>query len=175
MKTLATLALLSVCAMWPVGSASADTVKVDGTKYTLGETAEANGDIIFAPFTTNSKRFKPGAGVVLTDGNGNSDVLFYTTTPLGSGFEFKSATNKSLTGNFSGFTFIPESSEHGKALNVGSVFGLGNGQVKVFSADATPLPPSWTIMMTGLVGLGLLLHRRRQPSGVEGTAGMAVA
>jgi hypothetical protein len=169
---LAMPALLVLYALWPVGSANADTLKLRGHNFVLGETAEKNGDIIFAAFNDPPPGFKPGAGVVLTEGRFNSDVLFYVTTPLGGAFEFASATSSGLNGNFAGFTFLPET---GKFQNVGAVFGLGNGELKVRSANATPLPPTWTIMLTGLVGLGFMLYRRRRPGDVEGMAGMAVA
>jgi hypothetical protein len=161
--------LLVLFALGPVGSASADTVVFRGTAHVLGEKAEANGDFLGVSFTAPPRGFNPSGGVVLTDGKFNSDVLFYSTTIKS--FILESATKFSLTGDFTGFTFLKET---GKLQKVGQYFGLGNGELRVRSA-VTPLPPTWTIMLTGLVGLGFVLYRRKRSDGVEGIAGMAAA
>lgn len=108
-------------------------------------------------------------------GSAGADVLFYE--PTGPGLIFESATNSSWERGFEGFTLLNES---GKFQEVASIFGLGNDELRVQHSDfhhipATPLPPSWTIMLTGLVGLGFVLYRRKRPDGVEGITGMVAA
>jgi hypothetical protein len=50
-------------------------------------------------------------------------------------------------------------------LGLGYVFAdLGNAgldSIGTISASATPLPPSWTIMLIGLAGAGFLAYRRK--------------
>ena len=174
MKTFATLALLSVCAMWSVVSASADTVRYNGKNHNLSEKAEANDLSIVIGAPAPSQHSASG-GIVFTEDGGKfiSDVIQYDAN-IGS-YVFRSDTGTSLTGNFGGFKKVAET---GKFQDVSGYFGLGKGTLEVRStldSTATPLPPAWTIMLTGLVGLGFMLHRRRQPGGVEGLAGMTVA
>jgi hypothetical protein len=164
MMKLTAVAVLSACALWPVGSASAitvtsDTLIVNGTSYFLPEGGEAN-TAIFVPLATPPI---PSGGVALTENSGafNSDVLFYN--PSARGLFFVSSSGGSLSAT--GFTALKES---GQLQNVGSYFGLAPGAIQVQSAAATPLPPTWTIMLLGLAGLGLLLHRKGRAENVDG-------
>jgi hypothetical protein len=43
-----------------------------------------------------------------------------------------------------------------------NLFQSTEGTGQAFSATATPLPASWTLMLAGLAGFGLLLHRRHR-------------
>jgi hypothetical protein len=172
MHRLTMLVLLSLWALWPVGSAGAaplrDELIVNGAKYFIGERAEANGHILFAPAPAPTQHATTG-GIVLTEGGNGapSDVLFYSSTLRG--YVFQSDTATSLSGNFSGFT---SRAETGKLQSVGTYFGFANdGAIRIRSdASATPLPPTWTIMFIGLVGVGFMLYRRQRPDGVGGLA-----
>ena len=84
---------------------------------------------------------------------------------------YESAYKGDIHGNFSGFVSLPETSQF---QDVSSYFGQNAGFVQIQSVAATPLPPTWTIMLIGLVGLGFMLYRKG-PQGVEGTAGMGAA
>src|SRR6266700_7590368 len=153
MKT-ALLVLLSL-ASWPVGSASADTISdtliVNGTSFFLSESAEAAGGGIVVNLATPPN---PNGGVVLTENRGTfaSDVLFFSHGKL----IMQSETGGSVGfGSTSGFTFLKES---GQLQNVGAAFGLAPGAIQIRSGSPTPLPATWTIMLTGLIGLGVMLY-----------------
>jgi hypothetical protein len=171
MKKSPILMLLSLCAFSPVGSASADTVSdfliVNGTSYTLTETVEAAPASLTVAMAAPPQ---PSGGVALTEGAGSSyisDILYYSRGNL----IFQSDTGTSLTTDITGLTKL---SETGHFQDVGSYFGLASDAIMIKSGgSAAPLPPAWAIMLTGLVGLGFVLYRKRRPE--DGLQGIAVA
>jgi hypothetical protein len=65
-----------------------------------------------------------------------------------------------------------------EALTLAFAFGFGgysfNGpdefSLGTFSASATPLPPTWTMMLIGLAGVGFMLYRRKGRDSFTGVA-----
>jgi hypothetical protein len=43
----------------------------------------------------------------------------------------------------------------------GDLINLSHSSAGTISASATPLPPTWTMMLIGLAGFGLMLYRRK--------------
>ena len=171
MKKPAALVIVCLCVLWSAGSAVADTLSdsviVNGKQYFLTESQEANGLGIIASWTFTNPPPSSPAGVLLTDSGGVDDAIFYSSAL--NALVYKSAFKGPIQGNFSGFVSL---SETGQLQDVSSFFGQTAGAVQVQSLAATPLPPTWTIMLIGLVGLGFMLYRKGS-RGIVGTAGMA--
>jgi hypothetical protein len=91
--------------------------------------------------------------ILLTDNNGNSDDDFIAA--LDSTFSLQ------LPGLFSGTTSDP-------TFNLGA-FGTPDMGITISNLSATPLPSTWTMMLSALLGLGFILYRSRSRHSVAVT------
>jgi hypothetical protein len=129
---------------------------------TITATVGANGDSVTA--ITGSL-----GGIAIngpTSFFGSDNLLFPTgTTPVDtSGIALALADGESV--NI--FSFFAEgSTPSGNAFGeYTSGSGFGVGTFALSPVGATPLPPTWTMMLVGLAGVGFFVYRRQQRGSV---------
>jgi hypothetical protein len=171
------LLLLSLFALAPVGSASAgpltisDVVEIkDNTgafqifNITVADEAISLCCKLSAKAgTTFAVGSDPMGIAALTEGHSGtvSDTLSFSRT----GYVFQSfdtggVSLSSLGSNVGHFAENPTG-----FVDVSSAFGLGAHSIEIKSLGGAPLPPAWTLMAMGVVGLGFMLYRRGRTGG----------
>ena len=128
------------------GTITANTTATAGVDIATGITGEVNGSTITALLAPGT--FESNDNLLFPNG-----VSHTNPTKLdGDGIAFAIAA-----GNLDVFSFGGNGT--GNAYGEFSPSGFGVGTFALTPVSATPLPPTWTIMLIGLVGLGFFVVR----------------
>jgi hypothetical protein len=154
-----------------LGAAQASTVTYNLTLTdTFGPEGGTGTLIVNGPITSGTNTFTSGSGGGL---NSLSFLIDGSNFTLGSALGTSSATfsNGNLTslfylGALGGFKL--SLGTVGLGYVYGDLFNLSHNSMGTISASATPLPPTWTMMLIGLAGFGFMLYRRMRQDGAEG-------
>jgi hypothetical protein len=153
-----------------LGAAQASTVTYNLTLTdTFGPEGGTGTLIINGPITSGTKTFTSGGGGL----NSLSFLIDGTHFTLGNALSTSSATfsNGNLTSLFylsalDGFKLSLDTVGLGYVYS--DLFNTNHDSIGNISASATPLPPTWTMMLIGLAGFGFMLYRRTRQDGAEG-------
>jgi hypothetical protein len=161
-RVLMSAAAAAVLGAQMLGAAQASTVTYNlSLTSTKGPESGTGSFIVNGPIaSTGIQNFAAGSGLVsmdfLIDGND-----FKLSNASGADVTFLNGNliNIAYAGALGGITFNLDT--------LSLVYGyidfnnLGHDSVGTISAAATPLPPTWTMMLIGLAGFGVMMYRRK--------------
>jgi hypothetical protein len=173
------VAVFAACALALVGvsanRANASTVTFDwtlsGPAASLGGVPLPGSGTITATVGTNGDTVTGITGTIggstitgLTTADGSDNLIFPSgTAPLDTkGLAFTAGGETIDIFSFFAEGSPPSGNAFGEIV-FGSSSGFGVGTFSLSPAvSATPLPPTWTMMLSGLLGLALVLYRKEK-------------
>jgi len=160
-------AAAAVLAAQTLAPANASTFNYDLTLSSFGDSGTGsltlNGPVASGIFTPGSgglnslSIFIDGDTFTLNNAQPGTSASFQNgilTSLFYSGHVGNEALTLAFAFGFGGYSFI----------------GPGDFSLGTFSASATPLPPTWTMMLIGLAGVGFMLYRRKGRDSFTGLA-----
>jgi hypothetical protein len=160
--------LMSAAAAAVLGAQMSGAAQASAVTYNLSLTNTKGPENGTGSFTVNGpiastgiQNFTAGSGLVSMDFLIDGNDFKLSNAFLGADVTFSNGNliNIAYAGALGGITFDLDT------LRLGYRYfdfnNLGHDSAGIISAAATPLPPTWTMMLTGLVGFGVMMYRRK--------------